>query len=63
MHDPYIDLFDNVLTRFAFTQRLNYSTHTYGEIVDLISRNRKQIPVEWLLSPYSDHFILLIDVR
>ena len=63
MHDPYIDLFGNVLTRFAFTQRLNYSAHTYGEILDLISRNRKQIPVEWLLSPYSDHFILLIDVR
>ena len=33
MHDdPYIDLFNNILTCFAFTQRSNYSTHLWRNI-------------------------------
>ena len=59
---PDIDLLNNILTRFAFTQRPNYYTHIYGGILDLVFHNRKQTPVEWLPSPYSDHFVLLIDV-
>ena len=55
IHNPYIDLFNNILTRFAFTQPSNYSTH-------IVFHGRKQTPVEWLPSPYSDHFVLLIDI-
>ena len=49
---------NDILTRYAFTQR-NYSTHIYGGILDLVSHNRKQTPVKWLSSPYSDQFVLL----
>ena len=45
MHDSYID-FNDILTRFAFTQRSNYSAYIYGEILDLVCHNRKQTPVE-----------------
>ena len=62
MHEPYTGLFNDILTRFAFTQRSNYSTHIYGGILDLVFYNRKQMPVEWLPSPYSDHFVRLIHV-
>ena len=47
VHDPYMDLFNNILTYFAFTQRSNYSTHIYYGILDLVFHNRKQTPVEW----------------
>ena len=62
MHNPYIDLFNNILTCFAFTQRSNYSTHIYGGILGLVFHGRKQTLVEWLPSLYSDHFVLLIDM-
>ena len=62
MHEPYIGLFNDILTHFAFPQRSNYSTHIYGGILDLVFYNRKQMPVEWLPSPYSDHFVRLIHV-
>ena len=45
MHDSYID-FNDIITRFAFTQRSNYSAHIYGEMLDLVCHNRKQTPVE-----------------
>ena len=62
MLDPNVELFRDICTRFAFTQRSNYSTHIYGGILDLVFHNKKQEPVEWVPSPYSDHFVLTIDV-
>ena len=62
MHDPYVELFQNLCNQFAFTQRSNYSTHIHGGILDLVFHNRKSTPVEWIPSPYSDHFIIIFDV-
>ena len=57
-----IELFHDICTRYMFTQRSNYSTHIYGGILDLVFHNKKKEPVEWIPSPYSDHFVLAIDV-
>ena len=62
MHDPYVDIFQNICSQFTFTQRSNYSTHIHGGILDLVFHNRKSRPVEWIPSPYSDHFIVIVDV-
>ena len=62
MHDPYVELFQNLCNQFAFTQRSNYSTHIHGGILDLVFHNRKSTPVEWIPSPYSDHFVIIFDV-
>ena len=62
MHDPYVELFQSICNQFAFTQRSNFSTHIHGGILDLVFHNRKTSPVEWIPSPYSDHFIVIIDV-
>lgn len=62
MYDPYIDWFNNILTCFAFTQHWNYYTDTYEGTFDLFFHNRKETPVQWLPMPYSDHFVLLVDV-
>ena len=62
MHKPYVDLFRGIRERFSLTQRSNYSTHIHGGILDLVFHNKKHEPVEWMPSPYSDHFVLLIDV-
>ena len=62
MHDPYVELLQSICSQFAFTQRSNFSTHIHGGILDLVFHNRKTSPVEWIPSPYSDHFIVIIDV-
>ena len=62
LHHPYIDLFHGICDRFLLTQRANYSTHVFGGILDLVFHNKKQEPVEWTPSPYSDHFVLIVDV-
>ena len=62
MHDPYVDLFHGICTQFSLTQRSNYSTHIHGGVLDLVFHNKRQRPVEWIPSPYSDHFVLIIDI-
>ena len=61
MHNPYTEFFNNIHTHFTFTQHANFSTHIYGEILDLVFHIRKHTPVEWLPSQYSDHVIPLIE--
>ena len=45
-----------------FNQRCDYSTHIHGGILDLVFDNKKSEPVEWMPSPYSDHFVILVDL-
>ena len=49
-------------SHFNLYQRSNYSTHIKGGILDLVFDNRCNTDVQWMFSPYSDHFILLIDL-
>jgi exonuclease III len=48
--------------RLKFTQRSLYSTHIHGGILDLVFDTGKCDPVHWMPSPYSDHFVLIIDL-
>ena len=51
-----------IITELNFHQRSHYSTHILGGILDLVFDNDKTQSVEWIPSPYSDHFVLLIQV-
>ena len=51
-----------IITELNFHQRSHYSTHILGGILDLVFDNDKTQSVEWMPSPYSDHFVLLIQV-
>ena len=62
MHNPYVELFQDICSHFSFVQRSNYSTHIHGGILDLVFQNKRCQPVDWIPSPYSDHFILIVDV-
>ena len=62
MHNPYVELFQDICSHFSFVQRSNYSTHIHGGILDLVFQNKRCQPVDWVPSPYSDHFILIVDV-
>ena len=62
MHDPYVQMLHGISMQFSLTQRSNYSTHIHGGILDLVLHNRKQESVEWIPTPYSDHFVLIIDI-
>ena len=54
--------FNPIITEFKFHQRSQYSTHILGGILDLVFDNKKSESVEWIPSPYSDHFVLLIQI-
>ena len=49
-------------SHYSLHQRSRYSTHNRGGILDLVFDSKKDTDVEWMFSPYSDHFVLLIDL-
>ena len=54
-------MLDGVLPPTTFNQRSSYSTHMYGENLNLVFDDNKSDPVEWVPSPYSDHFVLIFN--
>ena len=57
-----IEAFGGFCTQFNFNQRSTYSTHIRGGILDLVFDDKKSESVQWMPSPYSDHFVILIDI-
>ena len=55
------DVLNEALPPKTYHQRSQFSTHTRGGILDLVFDNCLSDPVEWMPSPYSDHFILIFD--
>ena len=49
-------------SHFNLFQRSNYSTHIKGGILDLVFDDKRDDDVQWMFSPFSDHFVLLIDL-
>ena len=49
-------------SHFNLFQRSNYSTHIKGGILDLVFDDKLDSDVQWMFSPFSDHFVLLIDL-
>ena len=56
-----VEKFNRLIDEFRLFQRSTYSTHIRGGILDLVFDSSKSEPVSWIPSPYSDHFVLLID--
>ena len=54
--------FEPLSVRFNLNQRSNYSTHIQGGILDLVFDSKRSSNVEWMFSPFSDHFVLIIDL-
>jgi ATP-dependent DNA helicase PIF1 len=57
-----VNAYQSFCQQHNFTQRSKYSTHIQGGILDLVFDNEANEPVEWMPSPYSDHFVLLIGI-
>jgi hypothetical protein len=49
-------------SHFDLSQRSKYSTHIKGGILDLVFDDKRDDDVQWMFSPFSDHFVLLIDL-
>ena len=62
MLPQHVSSFIPFSSHFRFHQRSNYSTHIKGGILDLVFDDKCDTDVQWMFSPYSDHFILLIDL-
>lgn len=62
MVDENIRKFDQLCAHFQCHQRSNYSTHRLGGILDLVFDDRSSESVGWMPSPYSDHFVIVINL-
>ena len=62
MLPEHVTLFEPLCSRFNLFQRSNYSTHIKGGILDLVFDDKRDTDVDWLFSPFSDHFVLLIEL-
>ena len=61
LHENVIAYAD-LCQRFNLTQRSTFSTHIHGGILDMVFDTGKSNPVQWMPTPYSDHFVLIIDL-
>ena len=52
--------FKPIISRFHFQQRSCYSTHINGRILDLVLDDEKTDSVNWISSPYGDHFVIYL---
>ena len=55
------DALNEVFPSATFHQGSQYSTHILGGILELVFDDKKSDPVEWIPSPYSDHFVIMFD--
>ena len=47
-----------LIERFNLYQRSRYSTHIHVEILDLVCGSTNS----WVPAPYSDHFLILVQI-
>ena len=57
-----VDAFQQLREYFNFVQRVRYSTHIHGGILDLVFDQEGTEAVQWMPTPYSDHFTIIIDL-
>ena len=57
-----VDKINPLKSEFYFNQRSNYKTHIQGGILDLVFDNKLSDDVKWVPSPYSDHFVLCVQI-
>ena len=62
MLPQHVSTFAPFSSHFNLCQRSNYSTHIKGGILDLVFDDKVDTDVEWMFTPYSDHFVLLINL-
>ena len=58
--DENVAAFEPMINQFYFQQWSRYSTHSNGGILDLVFDNENTDSVNWMSSPYSDHFVIYL---
>ena len=56
-----LEILNMVFPPTTFCQRSTYSTHIHGGKLELVFDDRNTDPVEWVPSPYSDHFVIMFN--
>ena len=54
--------FQQLCEYFKFNQRFKYSIHILRGILDLAFDQKRTETVQWMPSPFSDHFVIIIEV-
>ena len=57
-----VNAFQRLLQEFNLHQRVTYSTHIHGGILDLVFDQERKDTVQWMPTYYSDHFLIIIDL-
>ena len=57
-----VHAFQQLCEYFKFNQRVKYSTQILGGILDLVFDQKRTETVQWMPSPFSDHFVIIIEV-
>ena len=57
------DMVNRYAQQMSMVQKVAYSTHIYGGILDLVMDSEPTGSVDWIPTPFSDHFILYYDVQ
>ena len=57
-----VNAFNRLLQEFNLHQRVTYSTHIHGGILDLVFDQERKDTVQWMPTYYSDHFLIIIDL-
>ena len=58
-----VEILQPLVTRFHLQQRVKFSTHIQGGILDIVYDNSDSPEdADWLPSPYSDHFVIIVSI-
>ena len=58
-----VELLQPLVTQFHLHQRVKFSTHIHGGILDIVLDNSDSSEdADWLPCPYSDHFVVIINL-
>ena len=57
-----MEAFQKLHEYFNFVQLVRYSTHIHGSILDLVFNQERTEAVQWMPTPYSDNFMIIIDI-
>ena len=57
------DMVNRYAQQMSMIQKVAYSTHIYGGILDLVMDSEPTGSVDWMPTPFSDHFIVYHDVQ
>ena len=59
----YEEMVNSFAQQISMVQKVTYSTHKHGGILDLVIDSEPSGSVDWMPTPFSDHFVVYYNVH